>query len=178
MKVQFIRKAAATAAVAVLVGIGAVAQPAAAGRYAASGSVGYVGLPTGTCTYYNAWNRLDVKVPVPAIYAADLNAGGGNDAAWARYQVYVVDRYGKTVRTSNFSGWAVAYDNRPAAFSGTALTFTNIPEFSTVHIGVEWSAGGYAIGAGLYRLDRYVLYSGGMGPYVAPDSCSKWTWAP
>lgn len=181
MKAQLISKMSkviVATGLAVMLGVGVVAQPAAALRLYATGPVGYVALPTGTCTYYNGWNRLDVTVPTPTIYAPDQNWGAGNDAAWTRYQVHVVNRYGSIVRTSSFSGWAAAYDNQPATFSGASLTFTDIPEYSTVAIGVEWSPGGRTTGAAVYKLDKYVLYSGGMGPYGGVDSCSKWTWTP
>lgn len=69
---------------------------------------------------------------------------------------------------------AQAWDNSPAAFSGAPLVVTNIPEFSTVHIGVEFSPGGYVGGSSLHRVDRYVQYSGGMGPFSGLNSCSKW----
>jgi hypothetical protein len=165
-------KAMAATALAVAIGLGVTAQPAAAGRYATAGSIGFVVLPTGTCTYRDVWDQLEVKVPAPTIYAPDRNAGGGNDAAWARYRVYVIDQWGNRVRESSFSGWALAYDNWSATFSGGALTFTNIPQYSTVHIGVEW----YNIGAAAYSLDRYQLYTKGVGPVGGMSSCSKWTW--
>lgn len=162
---------------AALLGVVGTVQPASAGRYASAGPVGAVGLPTGICTYYNAWNRLDVKVSPPAIYAPNLKAGSWNDSAWARYQVFVYNRYGQMVYKSNFSGWAASYDAQPASFSGAPLTITNIPDVSTVHIGVEWSGAGYT-GAALYSLDKYLLYSGGMGPYGGMNACSKWSWNP
>jgi hypothetical protein len=175
-KISF-RAFVAGTALAVTAAVG-LAPRASAATLITSGTVGYVGLPTATCTFYDAWNRLDVKVSIPAIYAPNVTAGGGNDAAWARYQVMVVDRYHQVVRTSSLSGWAVSYDNQPAAFSGAPVTFTGIPEFSTVRIGVEWSYGGPNSGAAIHKLDQYLLYSGGIGPYGGLDSCSKWIWRP
>src|SRR5262245_31629789 len=176
MNLRHLSKFLATAAIGLIASVGALAQPASAATLASSGTTGYVGLPTGTCTYYNVWNRLDVKVPIPTIYAPNLYAGAGNDAAWARYQVQIVNRYNQVIWTSTFSGWAASYDNQAASFSGAPLTVTNVPEFSTVRTGVEWShGGGVNSGAAIYGLDRYVLYSGGTGPYGNLDSCFKWT---
>ena len=159
---------------AACIAVGALAAPASAGQYWSNGPTGYVVQPTGICRYYNAWNRLDAQASPPSIYAPNRFAGSGNDAAWTRYQVVVVDRYGGFVQASTPSGWAASYDNQPATFSGAPVTFTNIPEFSTVHLYVEWVGAGYSSSA-LIRLDRHILYSGGSGPYGPVDSCSKWT---
>ena len=105
-------------ACAVAIGVGVIAQPAVAGQTYLGGTSGYVVLPTATCYYKETFNQNNVKIPAPQIYAADVNWGGGNDGNWTRYVVYVLDPNGQVVRTSNYSGWAYAYDNRPAAFSG------------------------------------------------------------
>ena len=177
MKTGRLGKLVAIATIATSLGIGTIAQTAEAGRLISSGTIGYVGLPTGKCKYHNAWNRLDVTVAPPAIYAPNVTAGSWNDAAWARYQVLVVDRYGRTVRTSNYSSWVATYDSQAGYFSGAPLTFTNIPEFSTVRIGVEWVGPNYS-SASIYQLDKYELITGGIGPFGGLNSCSKWTWTP
>jgi hypothetical protein len=165
-------RVASIGALLATVGGGVLAPAASAGVVTQSGSIGYVGLPTGNCTHYPSWSRLDVTTQAPTIYAPNLRAGGGNDSAWVRYQVFVVDS-SRTVRAeSTVSGWAAAYDNRAATFSGSALTFTSIPNFSTVWMVVEW----YGMGSAVYKLDKYQNYVKGLTyPYGPTDSCAKYT---
>lgn len=176
---SLIPKVLATTAFAMVLGVGALAQPASAARIAYNGTTAYVGEPTPTCVYYDVWNRLDVRVPAPNIYSPDVTAGGGNDATWVRYLLYVADRYGNIVQTTGYSAWAVAYDNQPANFNGVIpYLLTNIPEYSKIIVGVEWWNATSLTGVALHRVDRYQLISGGMGPYGVLDSCSKWMWRP
>jgi len=162
----------AVAAIVASLGV-AVAQPASAGYVASSGAIGYVGLPAAKCYYKDAWNRLDVEVPAPALYAPNVSTGWGNDAAWARYQVHVMDSAGRGFSTG-FSGWSLSYDNRPATFTGAAAYLTGIPDRSKVWITVEWSGANNYRSSGVYVVDTYFLYVGGSGPFGGMDSCAKW----
>ena len=164
-------KMATIGTVVAALGGGLLAQPTSAARLSSSGTIGYVGLPTGECTTYPAWNRLDVALATPTIYAPNVRAGAGNDSAWVRYQVYVIDGNRNLVRSSTASSWVAAYDNRAASFTGSKLTFTNIPNYSTVWIYVEW----YGYGSATYQLDTYQLYVKGLTyPYGPASSCAKY----
>lgn len=163
-------KLATIAAVVASIAGGVLAQPASAARLSSSGTIGYVGLPTGKCTTYPAWKRLDVAVAPPAIYAPDRWAGAGNDSAWVRYEVYVISRSGSLIRASNSSAWALASDNRAAYFPGADTLFTNVPDFSKVWIYVEW----YGLGKAAYALDRYELSVSGLSSNGPGDSCWKY----
>jgi hypothetical protein len=152
-------------------GGGLLAQPAAAARITSTGTIGYVGLPTGKCTFYPNWDRLDVTVASPSIYAPNVRAGSGNDSAWVRYQVFVIDSNMNLVRQSTVSSWVAASDNRAAAFTGSSLTFTGIPNLSTVWIWVEF----YGYGSAIYNLDSYQIQVAGLSPNGPADSCAKYT---
>lgn len=162
----------AVALVGLVAAVG-LAQPASARQVAGSGPTGYVNPGTAICRYYDAWNRIDTTLPIPALYAPDRFVGAGNDAAWARYTPFVMDRYGNVERIGGTSGWGVAYDNRPVVFSGGSVTFSNIKEFSKPMLLVEWSGAGYTSSA-LIAYDRINLYTYGAGPFGNVDSCSKW----
>jgi hypothetical protein len=169
---RLLAKCLTVGALVASVGGGLIGQPASAARLTSSGTIGYVGLPTGKCTHYPSWKRLDVTVSPPAIYAPDVRAGSGNDSAWVRYEVYAIDRNNNLVTWSNSSAWVTAYDNTPASFTGAPLTFTNIPDFTTVWMYVEW----YGAGNAVYKLDSYQLYVKGLSlPYGPADSCWKYT---
>lgn len=146
-------------------------EAAGAARLSSNGTIGYVGLPSAKCTYFPSWKRLDVNVPSPTIYAPNVRAGGGNDAAWTRYQVFIIDSSRNVVQWSNPSGWALSYDNQAASFTGSA-SFTSIPNYSTVYIWVEW----YGAGSAVYKVDNHQIYVSGLTyPYGPADSCSKYT---
>lgn len=152
--------------------LGLTANKADAATYWSTGAVGSAQLPRGVCKFHNAWGRLDASINAPTIYARDYRAGGGNDWAWVRYRVFVVDSRGQTVQASSYSSWAVAYDNQPAALSG-ATTFQNVPNGARLDIRVEWWNSTSMVGALAFRVGHYNHYSGMVGPLGPMDSCWK-----
>ena len=171
-RVRRLARVASIGALLATVGGGVLAPSASAATLATSGTVGSVGLPTGKCTHYPTWKRLDVTTAAPRIYAPNLRAGGGNDSAWVRYQLLVVDNNRNLVDASTYSGWSAAYDNQAASFTGSNPTFMNIPNYSRVFIVVEW----YGMGSAVYQLDQYQIYVKGLSlPYGPADSCAKYT---
>lgn len=157
----------AAAAIAT-VGVGAAVE---AGQYWSTGWLGSATIPQGVCKYYPVWNRLDASINPPAIYAR--NSTSARDAQWVRYRVFVVDGTGRSVQASNYSGFALAYDDAPASFSGTTL-FTNVPNNSKLDIRIEWWNSTSQVGALAYRVDSYQHYSGMVGPSGPIGGCTKW----
>ena len=135
---------AAVGAVALLgVGTGAwVASGSAVGTapwaariYSRQGVVGPEQAPRIQCRNKPVWRAVQVVAPPPVIYARDQRAGGANDAAIVRYRAFVVDfTTGQTVDTSSYSGFAAAWDNAPAQFTGDPATFRLDPDLSLIHI--------------------------------------------
>jgi hypothetical protein len=167
------RNAVATVVAAVLVSMLLGAGPASAATYWSTGTVANASVPRGTCRYYDGWGRLDAMIAAPSVYAADLNHGAGNDAAYVRYRAFAVDRYGRTVQSSGYSGWAIAYDNKPATWSGTTV-FQDVPNVTRIDIRIEWWAPNTMIGALAYRVTSYDHYVGQMGPMGPMESCGKY----
>lgn len=166
------------AAAALLTG-GAVvsASPAQAYQYAGGGWVGGAGVDAVKCRYLNQWGVVRAELGTPVAYAANRSAGWGNDLQWVRYRLFAVDvRSGATVAVSGYSGFALAYDNVPARWTGSdqlSVTWSAIYrietrfEFSNATTGAfeGWSA---------HRADRYSYYSGFTTYPTGPvDSCAK-----
>ena len=147
-----------------------VVSPAAASTYWWTGNVGTATIPQGVCRYYSAWNRLDMAIDPPAIYARNNTVGAGNDSQWVRYRVFVVNSSGAAVQSSPYSGFAVAYDNSPARFSGATL-FNGVPNNSRIDFRIEWWNSSSQVGALAHRVDRYVIHNGQPWPVGTYDSC-------
>lgn len=118
-------------AAALLLGVAIVAvnvTPSSAEPYAASGTWGPFDIPTPSCKQRlnsNIFSSITTAYP-PRVFAKNLRAGWGNDAAWVRYAVYYVNQStGATESTSSWSGWSRATDNTPATWSGAGATFSH-----------------------------------------------------
>jgi hypothetical protein len=162
----------------VLASLLSTVSPASAAVYAGGGSFGASFAPTIDCRY-KVWvttGVLQMTIPAPTVYAHDYRAGAGNDGAYIRYAAYVVDaRTGGTVYGTGWSGWAYAYDNRPAAFTGAATYNAAWRGNYVVDYRIEWWAPGGTTPLGwvAYRADRYSYvdyYSVARGVFT---SCMK-----
>ena len=151
--------AAAAALLAVLAG--AVA-PASAAIFAGNGSWGYYNVGQATCRsrLYGNTQGVELTAASPIAYAKDLHAGGGNDSAWVRFRVFVVNAStGATVTSSGYSGWARALDNSAASWSGnTVFTLAGGGNYR-VETRVEWWNSTSQIGWVADRTTSYRLIS-------------------
>ncbi|GAA1942576.1 hypothetical protein [Nocardioides marmoribigeumensis] len=150
---------AATALVAVLVGAMA---PASAQIFAGNGTWGYYDVGQATCRsrLYGNTQVVDLTAASPRALAKNLHAGGGNDAAWVRFRVFVVNAStGATVTSSGYSGWKRAWDNSPATWSGgTLFTLAGRGNYR-VETRVEWWNSTSRIGWIADRTTSYRLIS-------------------
>jgi hypothetical protein len=164
-----VRRMIAAALVVVVVAIAGTCSIASAATYWSTGTLGSATIPNGVCKFNSAWGRLDAAIDPPSIYAR--NTTSAVDAQWVRYQVYVVDARGVTVRSSGYSGFALAYDNRPAPFSG-ATKFENIPSGSKLDVRIEWWNSTQMVGALAFRVEGYTQITGTNGSLWYPY-CTK-----
>lgn len=164
---------ASAVSLAGLVALGVLGvSPAGAATMSSSGSIGTATIPQGVCRYLGAWNQLNIETAPPSIYARNNRPGAGNDSQWVRYQVFL-EVNGKPVRASSYSGFAIAYDNSPAKFSGLT-TFAAVPDGSRLLVGIEWWNSTTKLGELVYRVDSYIHYSNNVGPYGPMSSCARW----
>lgn len=155
----------------------ALHSPAAnAAVISTSGAVGTYSIPRGDCYNRPAWNQLELRARIPSIYATNYRAGAGNDAQHVRYRVLVWDmRTARYVAQSGFSGTAVAYDNRPASFSGSPTSF-RLDRLGRYRLAYEFEffhpQTGRLSGRQSFELTQYQYYNGYQaGPFGPFDSC-------
>ena len=165
------------AAVAALVAVlGGAVAPASAAIFAGSGTWGYYDLGQATCRsrLYGNSQVVDLTAASPRAFAKNVHAGGGNDAAWVRFRVFVVNAdTGATVTSSGYSSWKRAWDNSPATWSGGTLFNLAGGGRYRVETRVEWWNSTSRIGWIADRTTSYRListwgntYSGGSCSYV------------
>ena len=137
---------------------------------------GYYEVGQATCRsrLYGNSQVVDLTAASPRAYAKNLHAGGGNDAAWVRFRVFVVNaNTGATVTSSSYSSWARATDVSPATWSGgTVFSLTGGGSYR-VETRVEWWSSTSQIGWIADRTTSYRLisvygyaYNGGSCSYV------------
>jgi hypothetical protein len=163
--------AAVAALVAVLVG---AAGPASAAIFAGNGSWGYYDIGQATCRsrLYGNSKVVELTAASPRAVAKNLHAGAGNDAAWVRFRVFVVDATtGATVTSSGYSSWARANDNSFATWSGTTVFSLAGTGSYRVETRVEWWSSTSQIG---WIADRTTSYReiSAMGFAYTTGSCS------
>lgn len=147
--------------------------PAEAARYAGGGYVGWHRTPDVDCRHkiWGSSSVLQMTAPPPTVYAYNARTGGGNDGAWVRYRIFLVDaRTGQTLNSTGWSGFAWALDNRPAAWSGSAMFSPDARGQYVLDYRIEWWSGGASTyhGWSAYRADRY--------PYTAYNNVAGGVW--
>jgi hypothetical protein len=148
-----------------------VALPTAASAtpsFDARGAVGPVAVKPGVCVTAFKFRSL-YNVP-PAIYARNLHAGAGNDRMAVRYRSYLVSN-GRYIGRTDFSGWAIASDNQPAAFTGVQRFDSNVPAHATLVVYVEWNNGRQRVGWGAYNAPSYLWNQGNNTPQGVFNAC-------
>ena len=152
--------------------------PASAAIYDGRGAFGAYVAPQIDCRH-KVWGTtgvLQMTIPAPTVYARNYRAGAGNDGAYIRYAAYVVDaRTGGVLYRTGYSGWAYAYDNRPAAFSGAAMFSPDWRGSYVVDYRIEWWApGGTApLGWVAHRADRYFYVAANLVAGGVWQTCMK-----
>jgi hypothetical protein len=164
--------AVVTAVLAVL----AVNAPAADAAYITSGGrPGPVYVPRANCAFNNAWGTLTLSTNPPTIYAPNRYSGAGNDRRLVRYRVSVVNlNTGQTVASTALSGWAWAWDNYPAQFSGVTTLRVDWRYQYSLRYRVNWyNRYGTRTGYAIHRADAYNYYQGGIGPFGPLSVCMQ-----
>lgn len=125
-----------------------------------SGAPGPVRSVTGSCTTLDAWGLVAIGTTAPVIYARNYTAGGGNDWADVRWRSVLFDAAGRQY-SHGWSGFARAWDNAPASYSG-AQSFHGSPMSSyRLRMEVQWWRGGQRLGAAWISTDAFTFYKGG-----------------
>lgn len=144
-----------------------VPAEAASSRYWSTGSTGVADVSTVGCQYHDHWRTTTMTVPPPVVSGANLSSR--RDATWVRYRAYVVDANGRTVRSSSWSGWQLAHDDRALTWSGST-SFSNVPTGSRADVRVEWWNSSRMLGAAALRATDY-SYRWGMATPFRASSC-------
>jgi hypothetical protein len=146
MKLRRIAIVLAVAAIAVVAteGAGAARLVSWDGKY---GSV-YVNEPGAQCYFpfgINGAYRYVLTYP-PKVWA--FNATAYRDWNWIRFRTHVVNTVtGARTASAPWSAWSLAYDDTPAAYSGTqqlaissgsGMDYSQYPGNSIVQIEIEW----------------------------------------
>lgn len=152
-------------------------SPAQAVLYAGAGVWGYNVPSEVTCRYLDAWGQLRTEVTPPLAYAYDRTAGAGNDTQQVRYRLFYVDQVtGASLGSSGWSGFAWAYDNYPARWSGVTMQSFDQRKVIRVETRIEFYNGRTGVYEGwtAHTADRYWFYPGyatyGQGPM---NACGK-----
>lgn len=161
---------AVLAIVLALVTVSTVAAgPAQASIYAGGGNFGGYWTPIASCQWkiYGPSSNLVMSAGAPTVFAHNSRAGGGNDSAWVRYRVFVVNaNTGATISSSGYSAWSAAYDNKSAVWAGGPTVFTQ-PSSGQYYIDyrIEWNVNGSTAWAA-DRVSSYHYYDQyNVGPF-------------
>jgi hypothetical protein len=140
----------------------ALTPPSQASTVATAGAPGVVGVISSTCDIREAWGVKNLITPAPRIYARNLHAGPGNDAAAVRWRSVAVPVGGGTQYSAGWSGWAVARDNQPGAYVGTQrITGLQLRIGYRLRMEVQWWQGGQKVGASWNAGDQMTYLQGG-----------------
>jgi hypothetical protein len=173
-KARMTARTRAAAAALIALASAAISLIPATAASAALAPVFYPPDPGATC-YVNE-SAVNFVVNTPIIYAIDYHPGPGNDAQWVAFRSRVVDYWsGLTVSKSNWSNWAVAYDNSPAVYSGhqsVQVQKTSASSRYLLEIDIEWWQTPVPA-TGVIRLNRYWAYVnlGGSPQGTVQTSC-------
>jgi hypothetical protein len=151
----------------------AVASAEATQPYTGRGAIGPVQLFQGQCFFYPYWSRLDAHSAAPRIWAPNLRRGGGNDAAYARWRLWLVDSAGRTLGSPTYSPYAYVTDNGFAS-PGGAQGFTGVADGARLDVYVEWrTRSNQRIGWAVYHVPSYSMTTGGVGPTGPLSACAR-----
>ena len=165
--------------VVVLVAIAALVgsvSPAGATLISPSGAIGPSAVGQGKCEYLPVWGDLRISAAAPTIYARNYRAGGGNDWQYVRIAAALINTStGTVVQQTGFSQATVAWDNVPARFSGQSSFRAGWRGNYRVMFTIEWLDGSArtVLGRAYQRVDSYLYYSNGVGPFSPVSSCAK-----
>jgi hypothetical protein len=141
--------------------------------YTGQGTIGFVAMQSGLCATNGGVTSIALRTlgtVAPAIYAADVTTGGGNDANWVRFRTYLTDYAGNILVAHPFSDFAQATDTQPAVFSGRQ-SFDNVPAYSKLVVSVEWWNSQQKLGWAAYAVPAYVWVQNNTTPQGSADAC-------